>query len=42
MSDLGPMQLEQKSEGVFLGRDYNKSKDFSDQVALELIMLLEK
>jgi cell division protease FtsH len=36
MSDLGPMQLEQKSEGVFLGRDYNKSKDFSDQVALEI------
>ncbi len=36
MSDLGPMQLERKSEGVFLGRDYNKSKDFSDQVALEI------
>ena len=36
MSDLGPIQLEEKSEGVFLGRDYNKSKDFSDQVALEI------
>ena len=36
MSDLGPMQFEQKSEGVFLGRDYNKSKNFSDQVALEI------
>lgn len=36
MSDLGPMQYEQKSEGVFLGRDYNKSKDYSDQVALEI------
>ncbi len=36
MSDLGPMQLEQKSEGVFLGRDYNKTKNFSDQVALEI------
>ena len=36
MSDLGPIQLEEKSEGVFLGRDYNKSRDFSDQVALEI------
>src|SRR5574344_1901303 len=36
MSDLGPMQLEQKTEGVFVGRDYNKSKDFSDQIALEI------
>ena len=36
MSDLGPIQLEEKSEGVFLGRDYNKNRDFSDQVALEI------
>ena len=36
MSELGTMQFEQKSEGVFLGRDYNKSKNFSDQVALEI------
>lgn len=36
MSALGPMQLESESEGVFLGRDYNKSKNFSDQVALEI------
>ena len=36
MSDLGPVQYEEKSEGVFLGRDYNKSRDFSDQVALEI------
>ena len=36
MSDLGPIQLESKSEGVFLGRDYNKQRDFSDQVALEI------
>ena len=37
MSDLGPVQLEQKSEGVFLGRDYtNNSKNFSDTVALEI------
>ena len=36
MSELGPMQYEQKSEGVFLGRDYNKSRNYSDQVALEI------
>ncbi len=36
MSDLGPVQLEHKSEGVFLGRDYNKQKNFSDAVALEI------
>ena len=33
---LGPIQLEEKNEGVFLGRDYNKSRDFSDPVALEI------
>ncbi len=36
MSNLGPMQYEHKNEGVFLGRDYNKSRNFSDQVALEI------
>ena len=36
MSDLGPMQLEQRTESVFLGRDYGKTKNFSDQVALEI------
>ena len=36
MSDLGLAQLETESEGVFLGRDYAKSRDFSDQVALEI------
>lgn len=37
MSELGPVQYEEKSEGVFLGRDYNNSaKNFSDQVALEI------
>ena len=36
MSDLGPMQLEQSSTSVFLGRDYNKSRNFSDQVAFEI------
>ena len=36
MNDLGPMQYEQQSGSVFLGRDYGKSKNFSDQVALEI------
>ncbi len=36
MSDLGPMQYEEQQGSVFLGRDYGKSKNFSDQVALEI------
>ena len=36
MSDLGPLQLEQQEGAAFLGRDYNKSKNFSDAVALEI------
>ncbi|MEG2620506.1 MAG: ATP-dependent zinc metalloprotease FtsH [Bacilli bacterium] len=36
MSSLGPVQLETRSEGAFLGRDYNKNRNFSDQVALEI------
>ena len=36
MSDLGPVQLEQKTEGVFLGRDYGKTQNFSDKVAHEI------
>jgi len=36
MSDLGPVQLEQQEGGVFLGRDYNKSKNFSNEVAHEI------
>jgi cell division protease FtsH len=42
MSDLGPMQLEHQAEGVFLGRDYNKSRNFSDQVALEIDQEIRK
>ena len=42
MSDLGPMQLEEESEGVLLGRDYNKTKNFSDQVALEIDKAVRK
>ena len=36
MSDLGPVQLEEKQGNVFLGRDYAKDKNFSDAVALEI------
>ena len=36
MSDLGPVQYEQPNGSVFLGRDYLKDKNFSDQVALEI------
>lgn len=36
MSDLGPVQLEQQEGGVFLGRDYNKSRNFSNEVAHEI------
>ena len=36
MSDLGPVQFEHQESSVFLGRDYNKSRNFSDQVALEI------
>ncbi len=36
MSKLGPVQYEKQSGSVFLGRDYMKDKNFSDQVALEI------
>merc|ERR1711879_61941 len=36
MSALGPVQYEKRSGSVFLGRDYNVDKSFSDQVALEI------
>ncbi len=36
MSDLGPVQYEQPNGSVFLGRDYLKEKNFSDQIALEI------
>jgi cell division protease FtsH len=36
MSELGPIQYEQRSQTVFLGRDYMSDKNFSDQVALEI------
>ncbi|MFA5473933.1 MAG: ATP-dependent zinc metalloprotease FtsH [Acholeplasmataceae bacterium] len=36
MSELGPIQYETGGGNVFLGRDYFKEKNFSDQVALEI------
>ena len=36
MSDLGPVQYESVGGNVFLGRDYFKEKNFSDQVAHEI------
>jgi len=36
MSDLGPIQYESSGGNVFLGRDYFKEKNFSDQVAHEI------
>lgn len=36
MSSLGPVQLESPEGSSFLGRDYNKNRNFSDQVALEI------
>ena len=36
MSSLGPMMLDEPSENTFLGRDFNKNKNFSDIVAHEI------
>ena len=42
MSGLGPVQLEQQEGGVFLGRDYNKSRNFSNEVAHEIDLEMRK
>lgn len=42
MSDLGPMQLEHQQEAAFLGRDYNKSRNFSNEVAHEIDIEMRK
>ena len=42
MSDLGPLQLERQEGSVFLGRDYNKSQHFSNEVANEIDMEMRK
>ena len=36
MSSLGPVQFEHQESSVFLGRDYNKSQNFSSTVANEI------
>ena len=36
MSPLGPLQYEKPQGSIFLGRDYLRDKNFSDQVALEI------
>ena len=42
MSDLGPLQFEQQSGSVFLGRDYNKPQHFSNEVANEIDMEMRR
>ena len=42
MSDLGPLQFEQQAGSVFLGRDYNKTQHFSNEVANEIDMEMRK
>jgi len=42
MSSLGPIQLETQEGSVFLGRDYNKSRNFSSQVAYEIDQEMRK
>ena len=36
MSELGPIQLEEPSSSVFLGRDYNKAQNFSSEIAFRI------
>ena len=36
MSELGPIQLEEPSSSVFLGRDYNKAQNFSSEIAYRI------
>ena len=42
MSDLGLVQLEQEQGEVFLGRDYTKSRNFSNEIAHEIDMEMKK
>ncbi|MDD2469972.1 MAG: Rho termination factor N-terminal domain-containing protein, partial [Bacilli bacterium] len=42
MSDLGPLQFERQEEAAFLGRDYNKSRNFSNEVAHEIDIEMRK
>jgi cell division protease FtsH len=36
MSELGPIQLEEPSSSIFLGRDYNKAQNFSSEIAYRI------
>ncbi|HHX63065.1 MAG TPA: ATP-dependent zinc metalloprotease FtsH [Epulopiscium sp.] len=36
MSDLGPMKYGEEQEDVFLGRDYNQNRNYSEEVALAI------
>ena len=36
MSDLGPMKYGEDQEEVFLGRDYNQNRNYSEEVAFEI------
>jgi len=42
MSDLGPIQLEKRDGNVFLGRDYSKNKNYSDNLASEIDSEIKK
>ena len=43
MSELGPIQYEQNTGSVFLGRDYNSTqKNFSTQIAFEIDKAVRK
>ncbi len=42
MSDLGLVQLEQEQGEVFLGRDYTKSRNFSNEIAHEIDLEMKK
>ena len=42
MSSLGPIQYENGSHNVFLGRDYMSDKNFSDKVAHEIDLEVRK
>ena len=42
MSDLVPMQLEEREGSAFLGRDYAKSRNFSNEVAHEIDQEMRK
>jgi len=42
MSDLGPIMYEQQEGSVFLGRDYGKTKNFSEKTAIDIDDVVRK